>query len=212
MTPLFNFGYDIIDQNALKQPNRIAVSYRSMLHKIDITCDELRHHSDITANYLRRVGVMPQTPVLVAGMEHSFELALILGGLSKLGAIAIIPTTDAIVEACNSCQAYAAIVRTKTVGIEALSKHVEALTSVELRIAIGEDCPNGWFDFHTGVRSAGVFKRKPLQLPDDATLLTLYDGTPHHYPLTYPQEAKQGMPWDDFFYAQIHQTTWVVAP
>ena len=53
------FSYDIIDQRAKQSPNDIAVKWHTGDgYILEISNADLHHHSEVTAYYLRRMGVI----------------------------------------------------------------------------------------------------------------------------------------------------------
>ncbi|MDR1653667.1 MAG: AMP-binding protein [Prevotellaceae bacterium] len=208
----FNFGYDVVDRRARQTPQDVAVVYTDRHGAtLAITCDELRHHSDIAAAYMQRIGVGNQTRVLLLGLERRFELALTVTALMKLGATAVIGTDIDPVMLCNTCEIYVVIGYVEAPQMAAIMT-LDKLRTVELRIAVGTPVPHGWLDFHTGVRAAKIFRR-PEILPT-ATDTALIVGTPSRYaayPYSYFNNPTGDSPIDAFVCSQVSGGFWETA-
>jgi len=93
----FNFGYDIIDDIAVNDPDRRAMVWcndRGEEH--EFTFGDIKHYSDKSANYLRILGIKKGDKVMVVLKRH-FQYWFIAVALHKLGAVHI-PATFMLTE------------------------------------------------------------------------------------------------------------------
>ena len=208
MSKEFNFGYDIIDRRAVDFSNDIAVK---MLIDNDFTLEisnaDLRHHSDVTAYYLQKMGVQKSSRVLLCGLEKRFELSLILTALHKLCAVPVFDLTKNALIIANSLEVYAIISANNAPEIQHITQNISALKTAEVLISVGTSCPDYWFDLHTGKRLAKTFK--PLKnIPENYNSLIIFDGKSQIFNEKYPLETKNNFVWDKFYRAMIENKIW----
>jgi acetyl-CoA synthetase len=205
----FNFGYDIIDARAAKFPNKIAV--KSMINcnfTLKMSNADLHHHSDITAYYLQQMGIKKFTRVLLCGLENSFELAVILTALHKLCAVSVFDLLQNSVNCANSIEAYAIIATSNSPAIQQVMQNISTLKTVEILISTGANCPEYWFDLHTGTRFSKTFK--PLKkYPENCNSVIIFDETPKFFNEKYPLETQTNYFFDNFYRAMLQNEIWI---
>ena len=151
----YNFGYDIVDDIAVNDPDRTALVWDSC-HEAErrFTFADIKRLSDKTANYLASLGIGKGDMVLMI-MKHRYQFWYTIVALHKLGAVAI-PATYMLTK-------HDIEYRVRAAGIKAIictdqtpvSKAVEAsdIPEVKIRILVGEP-REGWLDFDSGVEAA----------------------------------------------------------
>lgn len=93
----FNFGFDIVDKLAEKNPDKTALIYVSdSMEERKFTFAEIRKYSNMTANYFLSKGIKKgDTVMLVLKRHYQFWFSII--ALHKIGAI-VIPATNQLVQ------------------------------------------------------------------------------------------------------------------
>lgn len=93
----FNFGFDIVDALAEKNPDKTALIYVSdNMEERKFTFAEMKKYSNMTANYFLSKGIKKgDTVMLVLKRHYQFWFSII--ALHKIGAI-VIPATNQLVQ------------------------------------------------------------------------------------------------------------------
>lgn len=108
----FNFGFDVIDKIAEKEPNKVALLYVSKNNEEKkITFGDLKKASNRTANYFKALGIKKGDKVMLILKRH-YQFWQVMVALHKLGAVAI-PAT-------NQLKAYDISYRIKKAGVKAV--------------------------------------------------------------------------------------------
>ena len=198
-----NFAYDIIAARAEQKPDDIAVRWHtSEGFVLEISNADLHHHSDVTAYYLQRMGVEKGCIVFLYDLETIFEFTTILTALHKLSAIPVFDLRKKPVERCNELNAYAVIVKNDSSVISLIDNNIHQFKTLEIKISVGFPYPKNWFDLHTGVRLAGMFK-KLKNFPKNYTSLVVYDQKPIFYDNKYFTETADNYLWNNFYRSMI---------
>ena len=88
----FNFGYDIVDDIAINDPDRRALMWcDDRGHERMFTFADIKRMSDKTANYLTSKGIRKGDMVLVV-LKHNYQFWYVSIALHKMGAV-LIPAT-----------------------------------------------------------------------------------------------------------------------
>ncbi len=88
----FNFGYDVVDDIAINDPDRRAMVWCNPAGDERIfTFADIKKYSDKTALYLRSLGIEKGDMVLVCLKRH-YQFWFVITALHKLGAV-IVPAT-----------------------------------------------------------------------------------------------------------------------
>ena len=178
----FNFGYDVVDEWAHKEPNKKALCWTNDKGKhIDFTFAELKKQSDKTASYFSSLGIGKGDMVMLV-LKRRYEYWFAIIALHKIGAIAI-PATHLLTKKDIIYRSNAADIKAiVSVGEELVTQHInEAMPecpTVKSRISIGPHIPEGWEDFHKGIENAPLFQRpEHVNTNDDIMLLYFTSGT-----------------------------------
>jgi acetyl-CoA synthetase len=178
----FNYGYDIVDAWAEKEPDKKALCWTNDRgdHR-DFSFAEMKKYTDRTAAYFQSLGIgRGDRVMLILKRRYEFWFAII--ALHKLGAVAI-PATHLLTRKDIVYRAnVAGIKMIVCAGEAAILHHVkEAMPdspSVTKLISVGPVVAEGFEDFHRGIEAAPCFVR-PAQVNrnEDTSLMYFTSGT-----------------------------------
>ncbi len=178
----FNFGYDVVDVWAAKEPDKKALLWTNDKGEhIQFTFADLKKYTDQTASYFQSLGIGKGDMVMLI-LKRRYEFWFSIIALHKLGAV-VIPATHLltkkdIVYRCNAAD----IKMIVAAGEEIITEHVKdslpASPSVKKIVSIGPLVPEGFEDFHEGIRKAAPFVRpeNPNE-NEDISLMYFTSGT-----------------------------------
>lgn len=178
----FNFGYDIVDEWAKTNPDKKALCWvNDKGEHIDFTFEDIKQQSDRAASYFQSLGIGKGDMVMLI-LKRRYEFWFAIIGLHKIGAIAIPAThllTDKDIVYRNNAADIKAIISTDD---EIVTGHVDAAMinspTIKCRIAVGDNTPLGWEDFHEGLKNAKPFVRpQAVNKNDDILILYFTSGT-----------------------------------
>ena len=178
----FNFGFDIVDEIARREPERLAMPHVDK-HKVErrFTFGDIRRMSNKTANYLESLGIQRGDKVLVVLKRH-YQFWFVITALHKMGAV-IIPATHLLME-------HDFDYRFKAAGVKAIlctsddqtadeaHRAAQNCPGVQVKILVGENRPErgltGWHDFDKEMALfPDVYDRKP-DSPCGSDLMLMY--------------------------------------
>ncbi len=178
----FNFGYDIVDQWALCEPEKQALCWSNDkgVH-INFTFADIKRESDRAASWFLSLGIKRGDMVMLI-LKRRYEFWFSIIALHKIGAVCI-PATHLLTEKdiiyrCNAAD----IKMVVTVGEEVVTSHVDSAKdrcpTLQHRVSIGDSVPEGWLNYWEGVEAAEPFVA-PSTRPcnDDISLLYFTSGT-----------------------------------
>ena len=185
----FNFGFDVIDKIADKDPDKVALLHVAKDKTVKkLTFDDIKKASNRTANYLKSIGIKKGDKVMLILKRH-YQFWQIMVALHKLGAVAI-PAT-------NQLKAYDITYRVNKAGVKAIICTPDDNIPVEVETA-EKDCPSlqtkiivnadrdGWRNYDEEYTLyTGKFERKAdSPCGDDIMLMYFTSGT-----TAYPKAA-----------------------
>lgn len=153
----FNFAYDIVDEYALKDPDKTALVWCDEKGNESIfSFKDLKYFSDKTANFLSSIGIRKGDAVMLI-LKRRYEFWFCILALHKIGAICI-PATHLLTSKDIKYRNNAADVKMiVTVPDEEVLHHIEEASpsspSLLYKVVIG-DHQEGWISFDNGVTAA----------------------------------------------------------
>ena len=179
----FNFAFDVVDEIALKTPEKIAMVWCDDKGAEAIfTFGQMKRFSDKAANYFRSIGIRKGDPVMLI-LKRRYEYWFCTLALNKIGAITIPAThllsTKDIVYRNNAAD----IKMIVCVPEPAVVQHVEEAETksptVRYKALIGAS-REGWINFTEEMeKSPEAFGRSPVEKTtiNDTMLLYFTSGT-----------------------------------
>lgn len=213
----FNFAYDVVDEWAAKAPDKRALLWTNDKGEMrEFTFAQLKEESDRTASYLQSLGIGKGDMVMVI-LKRRFEFWFSILALHKLGAVTIpathLLTTKDLVYRNNAADVKAII----TVGEEKVLQHIAESKpespTLEVLISVGPLVPEGWLNFHEGIKAAAPFKPlNKITNNDDLLIVSFTSGTTGNpkmvmldcaYPLAHIVTARY---WHNLHPESLHLT------
>lgn len=213
----FNFGYDVVDAWAAREPNKKALLWTNDKGDCrEFTFAEIKKYTDQTASYFQTLG-LKKGDIVMAILKRRYEFWFTIIALHKLG-ITIIPATHLLTKKDIVYRNNAADITTIiAVGEEPIASAIsEALAespSIKHLISVGPIIPEGWEDFHRGIENAPEFIPIPkVNSNDDPMIISFTSGTTGNpkmvtldfvYPLAHIITAKY---WHNLNESSLHLT------
>lgn len=178
----FNFAYDIVDEWALKAPNKPALLWTNDKgDERQYSFNDIKNYSDRTASYFMSLGIKHGDSVLLI-LKRNAEFWFSIIALHKIGAIAI-PATHQLTPKDIVYRTNAASIKMIVAcGDEPIINNIkEALPfspTVEHVVSIGPNIPNDFDDYQIGIKNAQPFVRPSfVNNNDDVMLIYFTSGT-----------------------------------
>lgn len=178
----FNFGYDVVDAWAERQPEKPALLWTNDHgEEIQFSFSDIKKESDKVAGWLHSIGIVKGDMVMLI-LKRRYQFWHTIIALHKLGAVAIPAThllTDKdIIYRCNAAKVKAII----AVGDDEVLRHVKkartSCSTLKHCISIGPTVPDDWDDYMSGTASADPYHRpQALNENEDLSLLYFTSGT-----------------------------------
>ncbi len=160
----FNFAYDIIDEYALLEPDRLALVWcDDHGGEKKFTFSELKYWSDKTANFLKAQGISKGDKIMFI-LRRRYEFYFFAFAAMKLGAI-FIPSTNQlmkkdIVYRNNAAEIKAIIAFNDKEVIEHVEGAAEESPTVDTYIMVGGS-RNNWQDFDNEIKDVSEVWSRP---------------------------------------------------
>lgn len=175
----YNFGYDIVDDIAVNDPERVAMVWDSVHGgEKKFTFADIKRMSDKTANFFASLGIGKGDRVmLILKVKYQFWFSMV--ALHKLGAIAI-PATHMLMKhdveyRVNSAEIKAIVCMDQTTAHLSVDA-AENVPSLQYKIMVGAP-REGWLDFDSEVEKASeVFEKRDVKAKEPM-LLYFTSGT-----------------------------------
>lgn len=178
----FNFGYDVVDAWAEKEPNKKALLWTNDQGEvIQFTFADIKRESDKTAALFAAQGIGRGDMVMLILKRH-YQFWFSIVALHKLGAT-VIPATHLLTEKdiIYRCER-AGIKMIVATGDEIVIKHIQnalpKCPSVKSLISTGPITPEGWINFNEAIEKAEPYVKPQLaNTNDDISLMYFTSGT-----------------------------------
>ncbi|OIP82311.1 MAG: acetyl-CoA synthetase [Porphyromonadaceae bacterium CG2_30_38_12] len=213
----FNFGYDVVDAWADKEPTKRALLWTNDQGACrEFSFGEIKKYSDMAASYFQSLAI-GKGSIVMAILKRRYEFWFTIIALHKIGAV-IIPATHLLtkkdlVYRTNAADIDAII----AVGDENIIQHINdslpESPSVKTLISIGPFVPEGWADFQVGIKNAVPFtKVENPNSNDDPLIISFTSGTTGYpkmvildciYPLAHIVTARY---WHNLHQNSLHLT------
>ncbi|MDD6472470.1 MAG: AMP-binding protein [Bacteroidales bacterium] len=212
----FNFAYDVVDVYAEQQPEKEAILWSNDKGDVrHLTYREFKEETDRCASFLQSIGVERGDRVMLI-LKRRLEWWITMVALHKIGAVAI-PATHMLTSKDITYRCYmAGISCIVACGDPAVLENVQKARRfckmLNSCISIGPSVPNGWYDYHLGLREAEPFVRPERNRVTDNFLLYFTSGTTgepkmvmhdYSYPLAHIITAKY---WHNVHEGSLHMT------
>jgi len=175
----FNFGFDVVDEIAKKDPERPALHWCDEDgHSAKLTFEQIRLRSNRVANFLRSKGIGKGDAVMLI-LKRRYEFWYSMVALHKIGAVAIpathLLTTKDIVYRCNAADIKAIISVTEERIQTEVDGAVADSPTLAHKIAINGSRP-GWESLEERMADAGDEFHRPAgeDAPSSTDVLVTY--------------------------------------
>lgn len=197
----FNFAYDVVDEWAKKQPDKLAVVYQDDHGaKKKFTFADISRLSNMSANYFLSKGIKKGDVVMLV-LKRRYQFWYIIVALHKIGALCV-PATDQLKQ---SDYEY----RFKSAGVKMIVAldNEEDLCNIEaaekttgqlIKAIVGGKRP-GWDDFDAQITRFSSDYEKNANFPCDEDLMLMF--------FTSGTTGKPKMAAHNYFYPLGHITT-----
>ena len=213
----FNFAYDVVDAYAAEEPDKKALLWTDDRGgEIQFTFADMKRETDRTASYFQSLGIGRGDMVMLI-LKRRYEFWFSILALHKLGAVAIpathLLTRKDVVYRCNMAGVKAIV----AAGEPGITGHIAAAMpespTTKLLISVGPEVPDGFLDFHEGIRHAAPFVRpQHVNTNDDIMLMYFTSGTTGEpkmvaHDFTYPLgHISTGCFWHNLHEGSLHLT------
>lgn len=178
----FNFGYDVVDAWAEKEPNKKALLWTNdQGEEIQFTFADIKRESDKTASFFASQGIGRGDMVMLILKRH-YQFWFSIVALHKLGAT-VIPATHLLTEKdiiyrCEKADIKAIVATGDEIVINHIQNSLPKCPTLKTLISTGPIVPEGWFDFNKEIDAAAPFVRPELaNTNDDVSLMYFTSGT-----------------------------------
>ena len=213
----FNFAYDVVDAYAAEEPDKKALLWTDDRGgEIQFTFADMKRETDRTASYFQSLGIGRGDMVMLI-LKRRYEFWFSILALHKLGAVAIpathLLTRKDVVYRCNMAGVKAIVAAGEPVITGHIAAAMPESPTTKLLISVGPDVPEGFLDFHEGIRHAAPFVRpQHVNTNDDIMLMYFTSGTTGEpkmvaHDFTYPLgHISTGCFWHNLHEGSLHLT------
>ena len=213
----FNFAYDVVDAYAAEEPDKKALLWTDDRGgEIHFTFADMKRETDRTASYFQSLGIGRGDMVMLI-LKRRYEFWFSILALHKLGAVAIpathLLTRKDVVYRCNMAGVKAIVAAGEPVITGHIAAAMPESPTTKLLISVGPEVPDGFLDFHEGIRHAAPFVRpQHVNTNDDIMLMYFTSGTTGEpkmvaHDFTYPLgHISTGCFWHNLHEGSLHLT------
>ncbi|MCD7781906.1 MAG: AMP-binding protein [Methanosphaera sp.] len=179
----FNFAYDIVDEYAKIDPDKVALSWCNEEEDKVFTFRDLKYYSDKAANFFSSIGVKKGDRVLLT-LKSRYDFWYCLLALHKLKAIGV-PATHMLkpedIEYRIKSAGIHTVVTIREEGVPESYAEVEETLGVHLnKVYVGDYDMPGWYDLRKEVQNASSDFERPVHdddSVDDISVLFFSSGS-----------------------------------
>ena len=178
----FNFGYDVVDRWAEKEPDKKALLWTNDQGKvIQFTFADIKRESDKTAAFFASQGIGRGDMVMLILKRH-YQFWFSIVALHKLGAT-VIPATHLLTEKdiiyrCEKAGIKAIVASGDEIVLNHINNAKPKCPTLTSLISTGPIVPEGWLDFNAEIDNAAPFVRPEVANEnEDVSLLYFTSGT-----------------------------------
>ena len=178
----FNFGYDVVDRWAEKEPDKKALLWTNDQGQvIQFTFADIKRESDKTAAFFASQGIGRGDMVMLILKRH-YQFWFSIVALHKLGAT-VIPATHLLTEKdiiyrCEKASIKAIVASGDEIVLNHINNSLPKCPTLKSLISTGPIVPEGWLDFNSEIDKAAPFIRPEVANEnDDVSLLYFTSGT-----------------------------------
>ena len=213
----FNFAYDVVDAYAAEEPDKKALLWTDDRGgEIQFTFADMKRETYRTASYFQSLGIGRGDMVMLI-LKRRYEFWFSILALHKLGAVAIpathLLTRKDVVYRCNMAGVKAIVAAGEPVITGHIAAAMPESPTTKLLISVGPEVPEGFLDFHEGIRHAAPFVRpQHVNTNDDIMLMYFTSGTTGEpkmvaHDFTYPLgHISTGCFWHNLHEGSLHLT------
>ena len=213
----FNFAYDVVYAYAAEEPDKKALLWTDDRGgEIQFTFADMKRETDRTASYFQSLGIGRGDMVMLI-LKRRYEFWFSILALHKLGAVAIpathLLTRKDVVYRCNMAGVKAIVAAGEPVITGHIAAAMPESPTTKLLISVGPEVPEGFLDFHEGIRHAAPFVRpQHVNTNDDIMLMYFTSGTTGEpkmvaHDFTYPLgHISTGCFWHNLHEGSLHLT------
>ena len=213
----FNFAYDVVDAYAAEEPDKKALLWTDDRGgEIQFTFADMKRETDRTASYFQSLGIGRGDMVMLI-LKRRYEFLFSILALHKRWALAIpathLLTRKDVVYRCNMAGIKAIVAAGEPVITGHIAAAMPESPTTKLLISVGPEVPEGFLDFHEGIRHAAPFVRpQHVNTNDDIMLMYFTSGTTGEpkmvaHDFTYPLgHISTGCFWHNLHEGSLHLT------
>ena len=224
----FNFAYDVVDEYARIEPEKVALVWCNDETDRKFTFKELKEYSDRAANFFKQQGIKKGDRVMLT-LKSRYEFWFCILALHKLGAITIPAThmlkTKDIVYRVEKAGIKMVVCIAEDGVPEFFDEAHNQLGDTELsKVIVGEEDREGWMNFRKEIEKASPSLERPTgdfgTKNDEVMLVYFSSGTTgmpkmimhdHTYPFGHIITAHWQNVMDDGLHYTVADTGWAKA-
>jgi len=180
----FNFAYDVVDEIAAGNPDKIAMVWcDDKGNEAIFTFGQMKYYSDKTANFFKSLGIRKGDPVMLILKRH-FEFWFCTIALNKIGAITIPAThllsTKDVIYRNNAADIKMIVCVPDPEFIQHIEESESKSPTLKLKVVIDQE-RKGWLNFTKGMENNSEVFIRPVSdqatVNSDIMLLYFTSGT-----------------------------------
>ena len=180
----FNFAYDVVDEIAAGNPDKIAMVWcDDKGNEAIFTFGQMKYYSDKTANFFKSLGIRKGDPVMLILKRH-FEFWFCTIALNKIGAITIPAThllsTKDVIYRNNAADIKMIVCVPDPEVIQHIEESESKSPTLKLKVVIDQE-RKGWLNFTKGMENNSEVFIRPVSdqatVNSDIMLLYFTSGT-----------------------------------